>query len=100
MRGQGQRRGTRGHRTEHADPLGSEVERCDNDRQQHQGHQSTGDLGRVPFHQPDDQKGTNSDRHRVQIGTGNGIEQGHDSDKVALGLDGARHGLLDPFRRH
>ena len=80
-------------------PLAARSKHRDDDRQQHQGHQCPGDLGRIPFHQPDDQEGGDSDRHRPQVGAGNGFEQGHELEEVALGVHRARHGLLEPFRR-
>ena len=58
--GQGQRRGARGDRAEHADALRREVEHRHDDRQQHQGHERPGDPRRIPLHQPDDQEGADA----------------------------------------
>ena len=99
-RGQGQRREPRGDRVaEHGDAFRREVEHRDEGRQQHQGHQRSGDFWRVPFHQPDDQEGAHPDRHRVEVGVRNGVDQGQDLHEVTLGVHRGRHGLLEVLRR-
>jgi hypothetical protein len=76
-----------------------EVEGRHGEREHHERHQRPGDLGCVALHQADDQEGGDPDRHRVEVGAGDGLDQGDDLDEVALGAHGAGHDVLDPFGR-